>query len=453
MDKTTRAADARAAFLASLAGREFAMDEAALSAAICSVEAMTPEQIGALLFTDDDAAPSTFDKVGDNALISISGPIVNKADGFDRLMGRVSTQDIISQIVAADADASIERIMLLVDSPGGMVDGLNAAANAIKAARKPVEAHVEGVAASAAYWLASAADKITAEPTARIGSIGAISTLRERSREGVFTFTSSQSPLKNASLETSAGRAVYQQMVDDLADVFISAVAENRNTTRANVLENYGRGAIMVASRALQAGLIDQITGVSPKMEEQLKALTAQIEALEAREIEFKAQIVELSAKADDRDEAEAKAVAAEEARVELAAQLAEAQKMAEESATALAAAQAAQAEAEAKEAALKREQAINGAAPKGKALTAEQRAHLEMAYDLQMETGKPMFDSAVAQLVASGAGVDLAEKGHGEEVNLSADTDSNTEKAKALAAEEGIPFMVAYTRILNQEA
>ena len=69
-----------------------------------------------------------------------------------------------------------------------------------------------------------------------------------------------------------------------------------------------------------------------------------------------------------------------------------------------------------------------------------------------QQETGRPMFDSAVKQLSASGAGVNLNEVGHGEESKIDPNADPSVEKAKALAKEEGISFMAAYSRILNQE-
>jgi len=65
------------------------------------------------------------------------------------------------------ADPSVKTVDLVIDSPGGSVLGLPETADVIHAANrvKPVRAFVTGIAASAAYWLASQASTITLTPS------------------------------------------------------------------------------------------------------------------------------------------------------------------------------------------------------------------------------------------------------------------------------------------------
>ena len=62
---------------------------------------------------------------------------------------------------------------MVVDSPGGQVTGTDLLAEAIKNSATPIVAYIEGMAASAAYWIISGASKIVASSDLdRIGSIG-----------------------------------------------------------------------------------------------------------------------------------------------------------------------------------------------------------------------------------------------------------------------------------------
>ena len=74
------------------------------------------------------------------------------------------------------ADPSVRTVDLVIDSPGGSVLGLPETADVIHAANrvKPVRAFVTGIAASAAYWLASQASTITLTPSGEVGSVGVL---------------------------------------------------------------------------------------------------------------------------------------------------------------------------------------------------------------------------------------------------------------------------------------
>lgn len=199
------------------------------------------------------------------AIVSIAGPLMRYETFFSWLFGRSTYGSLAIDLRAAADDPSVKAILLQIDSPGGMVNGVNELAQQIRSIRgvKPVVAYVGGDAASAAYWLASAADEIVADETAVVGSIGAMIGLSVMNGEGPgvkrFTFTSSQSPLKNASPGTADGNREYQRLVDELAQVFIEQVASNRNIKVDEVLEKYGQGAVYSGNEALKRGMIDSI--------------------------------------------------------------------------------------------------------------------------------------------------------------------------------------------------
>ncbi len=206
---------------------------------------------------------------GGVAIIPIAGVLFRRADAFEELCGGASATyaAIMKDLQAALDDPQVRAIMLDIDSPGGEVDGCGELANAIFRARaqKDVVAYVGGMGASAAYWLASAASKVVCAPTAELGSIGVRSGYVDdrRALESMgfkeWVFVSSQSPKKGFDPELDADRARLQVILDDLADVFVEAVALHRGVTAKAVLEKFGQGDVMVGQRAVEAGLADEI--------------------------------------------------------------------------------------------------------------------------------------------------------------------------------------------------
>ncbi len=108
------------------------------------------------------------------AIIPVHGTIFPRATLFTRTSGATNTADLNWMLDWALAEDEVEAIVLDIDSPGGQVTGIHELAGRIRsaAAVKPVVAYVSGMAASAAYWLASAASCIVADPTTKMGSIG-----------------------------------------------------------------------------------------------------------------------------------------------------------------------------------------------------------------------------------------------------------------------------------------
>jgi ClpP class serine protease len=245
------------------------------------------------------------------ARIPILGTLTNEPDFFFSIFGGGATYgDIRALIAAAEGNNDVERIVLEIDSPGGEVAGFFATAAAIAATKKPTEAQVTNIAASAAFGLASQADRITVDnPMAMVGSVG-ISTTRFVSETRVV-ITSTDAPRKNPNAATDEGVAVIRAELDSLHREFAGVIARGRGVELDTVNSDFGRGGMVIAGDALQAGMIDSINlGRTP----QTQAKGNQAMTLE----EFKAQYPALYAAifASGREEGVTAGVARERDRV-----------------------------------------------------------------------------------------------------------------------------------------
>lgn len=198
---------------------------------------------------------------GGVAVIPISGPIFPKANLFTEVSGATSIQTLATDLTAALDDPAITAIVLDMDSPGGAVSGVNEFHGMVKAAteKKPVVAYVGTMAASAAYWIASAATQIVIEESASAGSLGVLAAFKPEKADGTVEIVSNQSPDKRVDPTTDKGRAKIQAHVDRLAEVFISAVASGRKVSKDVVLSEFGRGGLLVGTDAVAVGMADSI--------------------------------------------------------------------------------------------------------------------------------------------------------------------------------------------------
>jgi ClpP class serine protease len=153
-----------------------------------------------------------------------------------------------------------EKVMVMhVDSPGGYVAGVRETRRAIARAQEQgvyVLAYVSGMAASAALWLAAAADEIVLSPLAQAGSVGVVVTLARDGEEGsTVEVVSSQTPRKRASTNDSDYIAALQRRVDQLAGIMLGEIAADRGVA----VESLGDGSVYAADEAVARGLADRI--------------------------------------------------------------------------------------------------------------------------------------------------------------------------------------------------
>lgn len=201
------------------------------------------------------------------AILYVDGPLFKHANFMVKFSGATSYQILRKDLQAALDNPAIHSILLCIDSPGGEANGCDELAAAIYDARskKPVTAFVSGMAASGGYWLASAASKIVISDAAMLGSIGVVLGIPDRKgadeRRGIrtFEFVSSQSPGKRPDPASEGGKTQIQTMVDDLAEVFITAVAKYRGTTAKDVVQKFGAGGMKIGAKAVAAGMADEV--------------------------------------------------------------------------------------------------------------------------------------------------------------------------------------------------
>jgi len=205
------------------------------------------------------------------AHIPIIGVLSKSPSFMDYLFdgGSAVYGDIVKAVQAADNNPEVNKIILEIDSPGGDVDGFFDAAKAIENASKPTEAHVNDMAASAAYGLAAQADAITVNgPMAHVGSVGIVT--RQYVSDSVVTVTSTDAPNKAPDASTDEGIAAIRKMLDPIHDQFAGAIAAGRsratarNITLDSVNADFGRGAPVIAAAALKSGMIDSIKSAEP---------------------------------------------------------------------------------------------------------------------------------------------------------------------------------------------
>jgi len=218
--------------------------------------------------TEEDPGYAIADGV---AIVEIVGDIWKEVPWLYSWSGcaATSTLEVRGAIERAEEDPEAEAILLRIDSPGGIIDGVQELADAIFEAKlrgkKPVHAYIEDLGASAAYWIASQASRISANMTAQVGSIGVYSVILDDSkkseREGLrfHVIRSGKYKGTGAGAEISDEELVpYQEVVDDLAGMFASDVARGRGISEQSA-RDVATGRTWTAPKARSLGLIDAI--------------------------------------------------------------------------------------------------------------------------------------------------------------------------------------------------
>lgn len=204
-------------------------------------ERMTPEDRAALasvhLVSDFASGSDTVSRIG---VVSVRG-VLSKYDS----MCAAGMETFSRMIRAFDADPNIDAIVVDIDSPGGTVAGTEELGATIKASSKPVVAFVNGMAASAAYWIASSCRRIIANnTTAIVGSIGVMSTWTDMrgyyAQQGIVVrdIYAPQSNNKNSESRAAADGNFkpIQDHLAVLADKFHATVRANRPLVAADQL-------------------------------------------------------------------------------------------------------------------------------------------------------------------------------------------------------------------------
>lgn len=205
------------------------------------------------------------------AVLPVLGVISQRAAMVDDVSGPggTSVERLTARFRSVLADPSVKAIILDIDSPGGGVYGVQELAAEILASRgqKPILAVANSLAASAAVWIATAADEFSATPSAEVGSIGVYAAHEDISKyleaEGIKVTLVSAGEFKtegNQFEPLSEDAVAYMKTrVDEYMNAFVGAVAKGRGVSAAKVRKDFGQGRTMGAQAAKAAGLIDRI--------------------------------------------------------------------------------------------------------------------------------------------------------------------------------------------------
>jgi len=204
------------------------------------------------------------------AIIPVTGPIFRYANLFTDLCGATSIEIFAKELGAAVENPDVSAIILDVDSPGGQVSGVHELSETIYNFRgtKQIKAYVGSLAASAGYFIASAADEIIIDAMGEVGSIGVVTTLYTNKDENRVEIVSSKSPNKRPDFSTEEGKGKVQGLIDEMADVFISRVAKYRGMTEEAVVKAGDYGGVRIGESAVKAGLADRLGSMEELIQE-----------------------------------------------------------------------------------------------------------------------------------------------------------------------------------------
>lgn len=198
-------------------------------------------------------------------VIPIVGPIGKGLAPIERMTGAVDVNDIAETIDDYATNPQVTRIAFQVSSPGGTVTGVEELANKVRNISKPTMAYTDSEMASAAYWVASAADKVVASPSSTVGSIGVYMTVADMTEmakaQGIKMVVIKSGKFKGAGIPgTSLSDeqiANLQDSVDAIHADFKASVLQTRKLVKAEDMEGQVFSGKQAAQRNLVTGLAD----------------------------------------------------------------------------------------------------------------------------------------------------------------------------------------------------
>ena len=191
------------------------------------------------------------------ALVEIEGVIVD-------------SREITDEVERHLQNPTVRAFLIRINSPGGGVAASQEIYEELLKVRrvhgKPVVASMGSLAASGGYYVASAADRILANPGTITGSIGVImqipnvgELLQKIGIRAVVIKSGAYKDLASATRDlTPDERRILQSVLDDVHDQFIQAVAEGRKMERGRV-EQLADGRIFSGRQAQELGLVDEL--------------------------------------------------------------------------------------------------------------------------------------------------------------------------------------------------
>lgn len=250
--------------LAALAGRlgiaRVQLPNGSLRALAADAEAMTLDEL-------PDDGSSGYQVISGVAVIGVQGTLVQRQLGLRPISGMTGYNAIRLNFVTAIEDPEVRAIAFDIDSPGGDVAGLFDLTDEIYAARgrKPVWALLNKSAASAAYAIAAATDKVVVPRTGYSGSVGVLVLhvdLSEALAGAGVTVSIIQFGARKADGQPSIplsdpAREALQADVDTIGELFVRSVALYRGISAARIRAT--EAAVFLGGTGRAPGLVDVV--------------------------------------------------------------------------------------------------------------------------------------------------------------------------------------------------
>jgi len=211
-------------------------------------------------------------------IVTVTGALINRGAWIGSYSGETSYEGIKHQLARAGSDSRVKSLILDIESPGGEAVGSDEAASAVRsvAERKPVIAVVNGMAASAAYGLASGASKIITTPSGMTGSIGVVLVHLDFSRrldeQGItptLIFEGARkvdgNPLEPLSDDATVA---LRADVKKYYELFIQSVAAGRGRKTSARAARETEGRIFIGREAIDARLADDVGSFEEVLDE-----------------------------------------------------------------------------------------------------------------------------------------------------------------------------------------
>lgn len=226
------------------------------------------------------------------AYLQVDGTIQNVETGAFAV--GYNHKHFLAQLDAVKKDATIQGVVLYVNSPGGGViesAEIRKKLLEMKEARDiPVYVTMGAMAASGGYYISAPADKIFAMQETITGSIGVImqtinyQELAKKIGVRYENFQSGEhkdmlSPMRQVTPEE---RAMMQEMINESYETFVDIIEEGRGMKEADV-KKVADGRIMSGTQAIKAGLVDEIAD----RDQVIEAMRQDFDLADAQVVEF----------------------------------------------------------------------------------------------------------------------------------------------------------------------
>ncbi|MCW9737699.1 S49 family peptidase [Morganella morganii] len=243
-------------------------------------------QVRSTMMEDDDGyfsrkarKDSGYDVLEGIAVISVYGTLVQKLGTLRPYSGMTGYDGIRRVFLTAVNDPEVKGICLDIDSPGGEVAGCFDLVDLIYTERgkKPIHAILSENAFSAAYAIASAADKIFVPRTGGVGSVGVIVIHCDWSQRikddglkvSIITYGNRKAESNPYVALSDEAKAAIQHDVDEMGRLFVSTVSRNRGLSET-VIRNT-QAACYLAAEGVQMGLADAVASPDVAFQELMK--------------------------------------------------------------------------------------------------------------------------------------------------------------------------------------